>query len=290
MGVLGKDLLDYRRPRTHVKIHFGQSAYWIEDDQTLHPYGETLVALLNYGSEPAAPKNKLLRLYLSAGEDVKPVRERYVWFLQELFRDVPCEKKKGQRKLPLAEQVYQSCLEAFVSGVSLGQSPEVDAPQVNIQYAVWEMKDGAHELVEKMYFDRLSDFVYVELMKGLQKGFVPKRCPNCARWFLQQPGLTYSYCDGPAPGGEGKTCRDIGSTASFKDKVRNHDVWKVHQRAYKKYFARTKKGTMSRADFEAWERKSERLRERALTEHERAESEEQRAAIVGRLAEELNRA
>lgn len=285
MGVLGKDLLDYRRPRTHVKIHFGQNAYWIEDDPTFHPYGETLVALLNDDRETA---NQLLQVYHSAGEDVKPVRERYAWFLQELFRDVPCEKKKGQRKLPLAEQVYQSCLEAFVSGVSLGQSPEVDAPQVNIQYAVLEMEDGTHELVEKMYFDRLSDFVYVELMKGLQRGFVPKRCPNCGRWFLQQPGLTYSYCDGPAPGGEGKTCRDIGSATSFKDKVRNHDVWKVHQRAYKKYFARTRKGTMSKTDFEAWGRESEVLRDRALVDYERAESEEQRAAIVERLAEELN--
>lgn len=287
MGVLGKDLLDYRRPRAHVKIHFGQSAYWIEDDPMLHPYGETLVALLNDDRETA---NQLLQIYLSAGEDVKPVRERYTWFLEGLFRDVPCEKKKGQRKLPLAEQVYQSCLDAFVSGVSLGQSPEVDSPQVNIQYAVLEMEDGTHELVEKMYFDRLSDFVYVELMKGLQRGFVPKRCPNCGRWFLQQPGLTYSYCDGPAPGEEGKTCRDIGSVASFKDKVRNHDVWKVHQRAYKKYFARARKGTMSRGDFETWERESEELRDRALTDYERAESEEKRAAIVERLLEELNKA
>lgn len=286
MGVLGKDLLDYWRPRTHVKIHFGQSAYRIEDDPTLYPYGETLVALLNDDKETT---NQLLQIYLSAGEDVTPIQERYTWFLEELFRDVPCEKKKGQRKLPLAEQVYQSCLEAFVSGVSLGQSPEVDAPQVNIQYAVLEMEDGAHELVEKMYFDRLSDFIYVELMKGLQRGFVPKRCPNCGRWFLQQPGLTYSYCNGPAPGEEGKTCRDIGSTTSFKDKVRNHDVWKVHQRAYKKYFARARKGTMSRADFETWERESEELRDRALTDYERAETGEQRAAIVARLAEKLNR-
>ncbi len=287
MGVLGKDLLDYRRLRTHVKIHFGRSAYWIEDDPTPHPYGEALVALLNEDREIA---NRLLRIYLSAGEDVKLVRERYAWFLEELFRDVPCEKKKGQRKLPLAERVYQSSLEAFVSSVSLGQSPEVDAPQVNIQYAVLETEDGTHELVEKIYFDRLSDFIYVELMKGLQRGFVPKRCPNCGRWFLQRPGLTYSYCDGPAPDVEGKTCRDIGSVASFKDKVRNHDVWKVHQRAYKKYFARTKKGTMSKVDFEAWERESEVLRDGALTDYERAESEEQRTIIVERLATELNRA
>lgn len=49
---------------------------------------------------------------------------------------------------------------------------------------------GECEIVEKMYFNGLLDFVYVELMKGLQKGFVPKRCANCRRWFLQTPGAT----------------------------------------------------------------------------------------------------
>jgi len=37
---------------------------------------------------------------------------------------------------------------------------------VNIQYAVLEIDEGSHELVEKLYFDRLKDFVYVALMRG----------------------------------------------------------------------------------------------------------------------------
>ena len=150
-------------------------------------------------------------------------------------------KKESQRKIPLARQIYENCLDAFVSGVSLGKSSEVDAPQVNIQYAVLEIDETHHELVEKLYFDRLEDFVYVELMRGLQRGFVPKRCANCGRWFLQTPGASYNYCDQPAPNSEeGKTCREVGSTKSFRAKVLNNEVWGVHQRAYKKYFARRK--------------------------------------------------
>ena len=30
-----------------------------------------------------------------------------------------------------------------------------------------------------------------------------------------------------------KTCREIGAAKSFKEKVDNNDIWKVHQRAYK---------------------------------------------------------
>ena len=52
MGVLGKDLFDIDRPRTHVKVQFGQNAYWVEYDPTPHPYGEVLTELLNYNVAP----------------------------------------------------------------------------------------------------------------------------------------------------------------------------------------------------------------------------------------------
>lgn len=358
MGVLGKDLFDIDRPRTHVKVQFGQSAYWVEHAPTPHPYGEVLTELLNYDVAPyeyslsvleqaieendtqAAPQAFMdavrdlsslpyFRLFLSdlrqfntmpvenfvVGEArtafeeyifsdgkqdiaymreqvdaIRFVQERYSWFLEEIFYRAVFEKKKGQRKIPLAQQIYENGMDAFVSGVSLGKSREVDAPQVNIQYAVLEIDEEHHELVEKLYFDRLVDFVYVELMRGLQRGFVPKRCPNCGRWFLQQPGASYNYCDQPAPNSEdGKTCREVGSTKSFRAKVLNNEVWGVHQRAYKKYFARTKKGTMSKQDFLEWEAESERLRDEALPKYARARTREEKDAIVKQLQEELNR-
>ena len=71
-------------------------------------------------------------------------------------------------------------MDAYVSGVSLSKDRRVDDPNVQMQYAVLETDNGA-EIVEKFYFDRLSDFVYIELMKGLQKGFHSKRCPNCGK-------------------------------------------------------------------------------------------------------------
>ena len=359
MGVLGKDLFDINRPRTHVKAQFGKDSYWVEDNQSPHPYGEVLTELLNCDVEPfahtlatlectmetedaqSAPRAFMdavrdlsalpyFRLFLSdlrelndmpveefvVGEartafedyvfsngkkdvaymreqinDIRFIQERYVWFLTNAFQRTAFEKKKGQRKIPLAQQIYENCLDAFVSGVSLGQSPEVDAPQVNIQYVVLEIDREHHELVEKLYFDRLVDFVYVELMRGLQRGYVPKRCANCGRWFLQMPGASYNYCDQPAPNSEeGKTCREVGSTKSFRAKVLNHPVWAVHQRAYKKYFARTKKGTMTKAEFLTWETESERLRDKALAEYDRAKTETEKAAVVDRLRGELNRA
>lgn len=108
-----------------------------------------------------------------------------------------------------------------------------------------------HELVEKLYFDRLVSFLYVELKRDLQRGFVPKRCANYGRWLLQTPGASCNYCDQPTPNSEeGKTCREVGSTKNLRAKVLNHPVGAIHQRAHKKHFARTKKSAMSKADFE----------------------------------------
>lgn len=221
-------------------------------------------------------------------DDIRLIQRRYNWFLRTLSVGQPFEKKKGQRKIPLARQIMVQHLEPFVSGVSLGEDFQVDAPQVNIQYAVLEREGRDPELVEKMYFDRLLDFVYVEFMRGLQKGFLPKQCANCGRWFLQKPGATYHYCDQPAPGQGDKTCREIGAAASFQDKVRNNEIWRLHQRAYKKYFARTRKGTMSRPEFEKWAREAEWLRDQALAEYGRAETDEARQQVVSWLQQELN--
>ena len=102
-------------------------------------------------------------------------------------------------------------------------------------------------------------------------------------------GATYSYCNEPAPGQGGKTCREIGAAKSFKEKIDNNDIWKVHQRAYKKYFARVSKGKMSKPDFEVWAREAERMRDEALAEDEMARDKAAHEQIVRRLTEELNR-
>ena len=116
-------------------------------------------------------------------EQVKAIRfvqERYAWFLDELFSKAVFEKKKGQRKLPLAEHILQAHLEPFISGVSLGADREVDAPQVKTQYMLKGMYCTEPEIVERMYFDGLLDFVYVEFMKGLQREWPPETCPGAA--------------------------------------------------------------------------------------------------------------
>ena len=63
MGVLGKDLLDFHRPRTNTKVEFGASGYWVESHPTMQPYGAVLTEILNLD---AAPFQELLDQYRNA--------------------------------------------------------------------------------------------------------------------------------------------------------------------------------------------------------------------------------
>lgn len=220
--------------------------------------------------------------------DIVMIQDRYTWFLEGAFACDGPQKKKGQRKLPLAEMVYKNCLDAFVSGRSLGGDRRVDAPDVRIQYEILDTGENGRQVVEKIYFDRLADFVYVELMRGLQKGFLPKRCPNCGRWFLQEPGLEFTYCDSPSPQDPERLCRDIGARQSFQDKVKNNEVWRIHQRAYRKYYARVMKKKMTKEEFLAWSTEAERIRDEALSRYDGA-SPEQRKAIEEEVRQKMNR-
>ena len=79
-----------------------------------------------------------------------------------------------------------------------------------------------------------------------------------------------------------KTCRDIGALA-----VRNNEIWQVHQRAYKKYYARVLKKKMTKQEFEVWARKAEQLRNEAL-ENYAFLPEPERQQLVEELTAKLN--
>ena len=115
MGVLGKDLLDFHRPRTNTKVEFGASSYWVESNPAMQPYGTALTEILNLDAAPfqelldqyrktVAEKNAAqafqavangfasLPLYRLYWDDVRlfasmDVRELFVGEAQEAFRE-----------------------------------------------------------------------------------------------------------------------------------------------------------------------------------------------------------
>lgn len=173
--------------------------------------------------------------------------------------------------LALAEDLrwLDEAVVPFLTGKRVDFPQPAVPPQVGVRY----VREDGGALREEVTVQRLSHFIVLELGKALTYGSSPKRCRNCGRWFLKERGTAFEYCAGPAPGEEGKTCREVGARTSFGHKVKDNEVWKLHQRAYKKYYARVLKKTMSREEFQAWTREAEKLRDAALEEYAQALAE-----------------
>ncbi|MDR0571124.1 MAG: DUF6076 domain-containing protein [Clostridiales Family XIII bacterium] len=189
---------------------------------------------------------------------------------------------------------YATILSGFDNLLCNNPTPEndffADKTTVTITYETHSDISGKPEVFEKMAFKSLGDFIFVEVFKSVMRGSAPKKCKNCGRYFLLEKGYYYEFCEGAAPDEDGKTCRDVGATKSFRDKVKNNPIWEAHQRAYKKYYARILKKTMSKPDFNDWAGAAGKIRDRALAEWEKDQKkpENERAFDLNAYVRELN--
>ena len=78
---------------------------------------------------------------------------------------------------------------------------------VNISFVVERnQKTGLPFIAEKMTFEDLVSFLYMDLYRGMAVGNVPRLCHNCDRWFLLTGAYDTVYCQRIALGEETRTC------------------------------------------------------------------------------------
>jgi hypothetical protein len=191
------------------------------------------------------------------GDDIAVLKTSYTKFLSMMDSEVKTNKTDNR----YAQNIEKSAITPFMSGRSLGHSGDVDPADVWIRYSVDKSKsDGAIEVFEEMVFHRLLDFAYVEFFKAMMQQNIPKKCKLCGTFFLLESGYKYEYCDKLIANGSGKTCRDVGASKNYQTKIENDLVWKVHKRAYKKYYARIRGKLITKEAFEEWAAAAEKLR------------------------------
>lgn len=213
--------------------------------------GEEFVEMFNHHNIVDSDFDELLKSVL--------LIEQYRWFLDE----VNVNKEKN-----FIHQINMNGMAPFVSDKTLRSSGEWEATTSKIQYVLAENENGKSELFEQITFSSLLDFFYTDFYKGIMKESIPKKCKLCGTYFLQEKGFQYEYCNHVYE--DEKTCRDIGSTKSFRAKTANNPIWSIHQRAYKKYYARIAKGKMTKAEFNNWTLKAEQIRDENLPIYGRA--------------------
>lgn len=289
MALFFKDLFPENKRFFAFDVLFGESHIVINSKK--YKYNEILTAFLNYDVEEyisamaqnhSTEKLNNIILQLPLFRDFNPFgliekirEEEYTALLEDLehldryrqfLKDVGYKKDKS-----FIQQIVKNGMTAFVADKTMGASVERETTVSKIQYLILEDRDGDANLFERIGFSRLIDFIYTDFFKGIMKESVPKQCKLCGTYFLLEKGFHYEYCNTIFEAGQ--TCREVGATKSFKAKTDNNDVWKLHQRAYKKYYARVLKKKMSKGDFNTWATAAEKLRDEYLPRYSEALAE-----------------
>ena len=113
-------------------------------------------------------------------------------------------------------------------------------------------KRKTSELCQCYTFTTLGGYLYIELFKGLESHYLPKKCGYCGKYFLLTAGLFSDYCTREIEGMDGRICRDMGHRKKYADKVKTNPYWNIYSKAYKQHYARYMKKKMSQAEFSEW--------------------------------------
>lgn len=240
-----------------LTVDFASTGYWI-DDQGQFPYGAAVTAFF-------------------IGGDIAEMTNDNISLLRELGQQL---QTFGSHLQPYAKEQRMNT-EIFLH-------PET-VTDCSVCFAVHSLGDNAGIMVERFVFQNLRDFLCVELGRAILRGNAPRQCRLCGRWFLHEQGDRSIYCERIAPGEKDKTCREVGARTVFEKKIQNEDAWKLYKRAYKKYYARVMKGTMSEDEFRTWGEQAAADRDAAIRQIEATVDTTLRTQITQRLREELNK-
>ncbi|MCH5194337.1 MAG: hypothetical protein J1F11_10270 [Oscillospiraceae bacterium] len=206
---------------------------------------------------------------LEFNEKLKAFAMEYAVFIEDLLRVKkvyePFLEKLHSQSRYLDNSETAKVVEEFMTGTkSRLETFEKLKPSGNMQltYTVLDQKKSPI-LCETYHFDTIGAFLYIELFKGLEQHYLPKKCGYCGRYFLLEAGIYSDYCTRPVKNTD-KTCRDLGHRKKYADKVKNNPVWLTYSRAYKQHYARYLKKKMSQAEFQKWADYALELRQQAL--------------------------
>lgn len=250
--------MDFPRLTFPLTVGFGDDGYWI-GEQGPFKYGTAVTAFF-------------------IGEDIGEISNDGIPLMRELEHQL---------------QTFGSHLQPYVKEQAVDSDsffePEKRSVSCPMCFAFHVIGSETGVMTERYTFSSLHDFLFVELGKSILRGNAPRQCRLCGRWFLHEQGDRAMYCEGIAPGEESKTCREAGARVIFEKKIQDEDTWKIYKRAYKKYYARYMKGSMSEADFKAWAVQAAADRDSAIKQIKPAIDTVLKAQIIEQLREKLNR-
>ena len=173
--------------------------------------------------------------------------------LEEYFTDLPertasAYAKAYARYRDAADSAFELSVEAQEETGSIEpvEHIEVEFP-VNVSFVSVKhhKKRGGATIAERMVFDELSSFFYMELYRGMAAGNLPRRCDNCGKWFLLTSGYDIRYCTSVAPDETSRTCRQVGAHRKEKERNGTEFIRREYSRTYNRLKQRKNRGAIT---------------------------------------------
>ncbi|MDR1563719.1 MAG: DUF6076 domain-containing protein [Oscillospiraceae bacterium] len=123
----------------------------------------------------------------------------------------------------------------------------------------FERVDGS-SMAEVLYPRSIADMVDFFLREVVRREVTFKPCKNCGKYFPSTAHGNTEFCNRIYA--DGKTCREIGSMAKWKEKVAASPAILLYNKHYKTRFSRIRAGKITREVFQEWAAKARNYRDK----------------------------
>ena len=235
--------------------------------ETMFPYLREHPDLMDEMLTPGTPRNEAYTRWMGKLERLEDELRSFVrnteWMLEEFFQQLPSRSRQDYLRAYAAyRRTIQEAMRQRQDVENEGEAWEdatVELDTVALDYPVtisllpvMDTHSRLLTLAERMTFERLTSFLYMDLYKGMAAGNLPRRCAHCGRWFLAQGGYDTLYCGRVVPGTGGKTCRQVGAHEREKEKRKTETAVQEYSRIYNRLKARKRRGQIT---VDVWNRK-----------------------------------
>lgn len=205
--------------------------------------------MLQAGTE----RNRMLNTWLYNIENLVPSIENFIrqtnFMLENYFEDLPNRKPESYVR------AYANYRQDVINGYDIAEQANEDTNELDLHNFDFPLslsfKPKQHPKTEEIFlaevvtFGTLESFLYIDLMKAMTAGNVPRKCNNCGKYFLAIGGYDTVYCERVAPNEQTKTCRKVGAHKKEKEKNGSSMIQKEYTKTYNRLKTRKNRGTIT---------------------------------------------
>lgn len=204
-------------------------------------------------------ENEMLRrwrgMYDRLADDLQRFRYDTDDMLTDYFEELPSRRPEAYAA------AFEACMASFRE-IYMQTEDDEDLAYMNgrrlnfpvsISFVVErDKKTGQPFMAERMTFEDLISFLYMDLYRGMAAGNVPRQCHNCGKWFLAIGAYDTVYCQRVAPGETTRTCRQVGAHRKEREKNGKEFAYSEYARVYNRLKTWKQRGKISA---EEWNRR-----------------------------------